>query len=140
MVRFATEEDVDNIVTMAMKFADSSSYKGMMDENKIRAIVESLVKMNKKEGTILICEGGFLAAMTNPFMFGLDYIATEIAWWVDEDKRQTGLGTDLLRAFEEWAKHIGCKYATMISLDDKLGNLYERMGYKLYERAYMKEL
>jgi GNAT superfamily N-acetyltransferase len=79
--------------------------------------------------------------MATPFPFGPYSLATETAWWVEPDKRGSGLGLQLLQAFEYWAKEkAGAAMISMSSLDDKVGEMYTKQGYKLYERAYMKVL
>jgi len=48
----------------------------------------------------------------------------------------------LMQAFEGWAKEVGCKFASMCDMHDlqDLQPLYERKGYKLTEKSYVKEL
>jgi GNAT superfamily N-acetyltransferase len=81
-----------------------------------------------------------------PYIYDNYSQAIELCWWVDEDVRHTGLGKELLQAFEDWAKEEGCKYITMISLaapnqeHDQVGKVYEKLGYSLMERTYMKEI
>ena len=53
--------------------------------------------------------GGFLEAGTRPYADGCDtspvgYIE---GWYVDPDLRRTGVGGDLVRAAEAWAKSLG---------------------------------
>jgi aminoglycoside 6'-N-acetyltransferase I len=65
-------------------------------------------------------------------------------WYVDEDRRQQGVGRALIAAAEGWARAQGC---TEMASDTQLTNessrqAHERLGYKEVERAihFMKPL
>lgn len=68
--------------------------------------------------------------------------AVETVWFVHPDHR--GYGMKLFDAFEEWAKKHGCKRLAMIHMVDSypeiLEKLYQRRGYKLIEKHYLKEI
>jgi GNAT superfamily N-acetyltransferase len=81
-----------------------------------------------------------LLAVASKSLFSPHKTATEIGWYVSPDERGKEAGKQLLEAFEYWAQKVGCKYITMISLDDRVGKFYEKKGYSLLERAYMKVL
>lgn len=93
-----------------------------------------------KQIVLIYDDVGFLAGLATPSLFGDIRQATEMAWWVEPSERGKEAGGELLKAFEFWAKKVGCKLVTMISLNDKVGKYYEKNGYKLYERAYVKEV
>lgn len=141
-MKIATIDDVAEVLEMSKQFMSSTGYTEYSDEQNIRNLIESIVTGRQDQMIILLKPGvGFIAGQATPFVFGPHYIASEIAWWINEEHRQTGAGTDLLEAFEYWAKNIaGCTMITLTSLDDKVGKFYEKKGYKLYERAYMKAL
>jgi RimJ/RimL family protein N-acetyltransferase len=141
-MKIATTEDVAEILDMSMKFMSETGYTKYSDEQNIRNLIESIVTGRQDQMIILLKPGvGFIAGQATPFVFGPHYIASEIAWWINEEHRQTGAGADLLEAFEYWAKNVaGCTLITLTSLDAKVGKFYEKKGYKLHERAYMKEL
>lgn len=125
---------------MAKKFASFSPYKDQIENEYLYMFIDKLLKTDPREAIIIFSEGeGFIAANVYNFPFGPYRVATEIAWWVEPDKRQGKVGFELLEAFEYWASNLaGCSMVTMTSLDDKLGRFYEKKGYKLCERAYMK--
>lgn len=141
-MRIATVEDVGEIVSMSMKFMDTTGYKEFSSEEEITALVIRLIVGNPLEYIIILEPGkGFLAGASSQFPFGPYRLATEIAWWVNPEDRKTGLGLELLHAFEYWAKEkAGCKLISMVGLDQGLDKLYTKQGYKLYEHAYMKTL
>lgn len=125
-----------------MKFITTTGYAAYSDEETIRSLAHHLVTGPQEQMLILINPGiGMLAGMSSPFVFGPHLIASEIAWWIEPDKRGQKAGEELVDAFEYWAKNkAGCTLITLTSLDDKVGKFYEKKGYKLHERAYMKDL
>lgn len=139
MIKIATPSDIDLIVKMAMEFAATTNYP--IKEESVRTLVSTLVSQEHPESIIFLHgEDGMLAATANKFVFGTEYVATELAWWVAPDKRKSNIGSELLEAFEYWAYKIGCSKVVMVSLDDDIGKFYEKKGYSLVERAYMKDL
>lgn len=69
-------------------------------------------------------------------------VANECFWFVNQEAR--GRGFELLIAYEEEARKRGvvrCSMIHLVSLQpDKLGELYERRGYRAVETSYFKEL
>lgn len=141
MIRKATKEDIDVLVEMGIKFAEASPYKDYYTKDKIKAIAE--ISAKDWVGFVAFIDEdkrGMLVGYDSEFLLGKVRVATEIAWWVNPEDRKTSVGKELLQAFEDWAKDRGCITITMISIDDTLGSYYEKRGYKLTERTYMKEL
>lgn len=83
--------------------------------------------------------GAIIGSVTVPW-FSRDLIAAELGWWVDPDHR--GHGNELRRQFEEWAKAMKAEVVVMsdVVLDDATpaGTLYERAGYEMVERSWIK--
>lgn len=141
-MKIATIEDIGEIISMSMKFIDTTGYKEYSSEEEISTLIIKLITGNPLEGIIVLEPGkGFIAGMSTQFPFGPHSLATEIAWWVNPEDRKSGLGLQLLKAFEYWAKEkAGCTMISMVGLDEGLDKLYTKQGYKLYEHAYMKVL
>ena len=142
MIKIATTEDFSEVMEMAMKFISSTDYAKYADEQIVRNLIETALTGAQNEMIILLIPGvGFLGGQTSPFAFGQHLLASEVAWWINEEQRKTGAGAELIEAFEYWAKNVaGCTIISLTSLDDNVGKFYEKKGYKLYERAYMKEI
>lgn len=142
MIRKATIEDKDIIISMAIQFANESPYSGFVSLNKIEGLVDSILTSSVTTAAIFLDSDnrGMLVGCYSPHLFLEGNIATELAWWVSPEYRKSNVGTELLKAFEQWAKEENCEYITMISLDDSVGNIYENNGYSLQERAYWKVL
>ena len=142
MIRIATEEDLPLIASFGFKFLSSvPSYNGSWTEDAVIECARRIVKAPKEESIIFLYEDkGMLVGLKSPFPFGDDFVATELAWWVEPEHRKTGVGWELLKIFEMWAKKVGCRYVTMIGLDKDIDKFYKKAGYKAVERTYMKEL
>lgn len=140
MIRVATLADLSLIKDMAMKFLEVSDYKEYGDEETIEALIIDILSGDQTKGIIIINpEGAMLVGVAHKFPFGKGFLSTEIAWWVNPELRKTGVGQELMGAFEYWAKEkANCIGVVMGALDDSLGKFYEKNGYKLYERAYLK--
>lgn len=141
-MKVATFEDLTEIADMSMKFMETTGYAPYADRTTIERLIAGLITGEQNEKIIIFQSGvGFLAGCVVPFLFGPHLLATEIAWWVEPKERGNGAGIEFLAAFEYWAKEkAGCSMISMVCLEDKLGEVYEKRGYKLYERAYMKVL
>lgn len=141
-MKIATLEDLPEISTMSMKFMETTGYKDYSDKLTIDDLIFRLIMSSQNENIIILKPGvGFLAGMAVPFPFGPHLIASEIAWWIEPDKRGNKDGIELLEAFEYWAKEkAGCTMISMVCLEEEHSKIYEKKGYKLYERAYMKIL
>lgn len=138
-IRIATIEDTPKLLSMALEFIKTTKYK--YNEETLEKLILDLMSMDKTKAIILMTDDGMIGGVANQFIFGKHNTATEVAWWVSPEKRSSGLGKQLIEAFEYWAKNVAkCDTVTMVALDDKLGKVYEKNGYELYERAYMKEV
>ena len=140
-LRIANIDDLDIVLDLSYKFADSSEYATLVDKTKVKGIVENILRSNSTEEIILLYDNiGLLAGKKLPFTFGIMNMATEVAWFVEPEYRNKGVGKELIEAFQFWAKKTGCFGVILACLDDEVGSFYEKLGYKLYERAYFKRI
>lgn len=138
-IRIATLDDLEQIVSMSMKFVQDTPYSEYANQETIRDLAMNLVSDNNKS-IILLSDHGMIAGLVTPNLFGSGHFATELAWWIDPEYRGSREGSQLLEAFEYWSKLVGCKAINMTCLDDQVGQYYEKKGYRLRERAYIKEI
>lgn len=142
-LKLATAEDVGAVIEMALSFAKASPYKDLpMEREKIEELILSMMKDHNKTIVVLYMHDGkpvgMIAGMSSEMMFSREIIASEVIWWVEPGFRSRKT-LALKEAYEFWAKRIGAKYIQMANLDDqKIERYYERTGYKLTERAYLK--
>lgn len=96
-----------------------------------------------KDGDKII---GYVAAamMNKHFMFADDGVAQIVTWWVHEDHRANGVGGELMKGVEMWAKEMGAKHIMAGHYANKTGKqvkkMYEGNGYSLIEYTYLKEI
>ena len=94
--------------------------------------------MFRADGAIMGALGGLLA----PDLNNGDLLAVECFFYMIPSER--GSGVRLLYAYEDWARSQGCIRAAMVHLQhlqpERLGQLYERLGYRKIEVCYVKEL
>lgn len=141
MIKIATIEDAPEILNMVLKFAENSNYFQIVSKDKIEELINNILNSTREQAIILLEEGkGMLAAMIAEFPYGNILQATELAWWVEPEYRNTKVGQSLIEAFEFWADKVGAKIKVMSCLDDTVSKFYEKNGYKLYERIYFKEI
>lgn len=148
-LKIATLKDLADIKRMAKSFFLSSIYSDKeYDDDKVNDIILELLHDPTNRVIILgVLEGkpiAQLAATVQPLIFNTSRIATEVLWWVDDDHRRSGVGQQLIDAFEYWATNIAkADYTQLCSLNgdmvDPVGKHYEKIGYTLIEKAYLKQ-
>ena len=81
---------------------------------------------------------GFLEASIRPFVEDCqtDHVGYLEGWYVDSDHRQKGIGGELVRNAESWARQKGC---TEMASDAEVGNersltAHTRLGYAVTSR------
>src|SRR6185312_13074978 len=124
-IRKATINDYELVLSMVLKFAHESPYSGVIDINKIGVLIQSILD-GYAHNSVIFIDGsghGFIAGCVTPHIFLTGSIASELAWWVEQESRTSGIGSELITAFETWAKETGCSYVSMSSLDDKVGTI-----------------
>ncbi len=144
-VRQAKIQDRDEFVRLANLFLAESSYPIKMNLMKLmtsflRAIeLDEIVLFVAEDGDKLV---GMLVGVVNESLFSNDKIASELAWFVEREYRGTSVALRLLAEFEKWAKLQGCSFIAMIDLHrvNNLENMYNKLGYELAEKTYMKKV
>ena len=87
---------------------------------------EPIIQMNyviKNDGGIIV--GGIIARM---YYWKLLYIDS---LWVDEQYRNKGYGSTLLKKVEDEAKKLGCSQGHLDTFDFQAPNFYQRNGYEI---------
>lgn len=149
MLKLATKEDSSYIKEMCLKFLMFSPYSRLdCDITKIDTAILALVEDPDKSVVILgIPEQdkpcGMLGMSLNSLPFNDAKVATEIAWWMDEEHRKTRLSLEMFKAAEYWAKRVGASFVQFSSLsvsDPSVDKFYTRQGYEMTEKAFLKEI
>jgi GNAT superfamily N-acetyltransferase len=119
------------------------------DEQLMAVIAQFAIAPIHQSVCLLLSDGdkyiGFLAAVVSaahPLMYN-DPIASELIWWVSPEYRGGKQSVSLIHAYEEWARTVGCKRASLSNLfnpyHDRLDKVYQDMGFYPVEKSYMKE-
>lgn len=145
MIRVAkTKEDVYQVAAFMKQFEQATNFVDVDVEytaSRYWQMVESGI------ATMFILEQdsemiGGLGAIKFPDLHDGRMTAVETYWFVSPEHR--GKGLKLFDAFEIWGEESGCKKLAMIHLADSypdiLEKLYERRGYKLVEKHYVRYL
>jgi GNAT superfamily N-acetyltransferase len=141
MLRIANESDFELVFSMSKKFAATLQHSELVENGKLSSLINAfLTEGNDQKIVLLYGDQGMLVAFLQPFTLGSAPMAVEFAWWVEPEARKSGAGKALAEAYEFWAKKMGAKLSTMACYDDQTAKFYEKNGYSLYERAYIKEL
>lgn len=148
MIRRATVGDIPRMVELGERFHNESHYaqNGVTySHEKMAASLGEMVGANSC--VVLVAErdgetiGGAAAIANAPYMT-VDVVATEIFWWMLPSERGHMDGIRLLMALENWAKNVGAKAFSMISLGAIEGGMveriYQRLGYTMVERSWIK--
>lgn len=149
----ADARSLERVVEMSMRFLATTRFGTLVKTTP--AQLETLALKVAKLGVVLVAEAdeladgfettreaiGFvaLAKLQHPIS-GKPY-ADEIAWWVEPEHRQAGVGRLLLERAEAWARENGCSMVKMVApAGSTIGTFYENCGYVVVETAYQKEL
>lgn len=144
MIRNATIKDIPELLRMGERFfnlsgyADNFSYDTYTTSEMFKTLIDT---------GCLLTDGkhGMIGFIIFPIFFNKSqFLSQELFWWVDEEQRKTGLGVELLETAEKRATELGAKTMLMLSLDrldgDRIGQLYEKMGYNKTEQIYSRGL
>lgn len=146
MIRPATESDVPAMVEMGRRFAESYRLPATMEHaaDVLRRMIHSptsLVLVAQSDGLLV---GLLVAAITGPWFDPTARVATELAWWVNEDVRNQAHGVRMVLELERWAQDQGATHVCLSDLaaDETFpyGKLFDRLGYQLIERSHVKEI
>ena len=144
-LRLATKEDYPHIIRMARRFHEASPYSDLeFSEEQSRAVFEKYLGSNKTEIVIILAADGepygMIIGAASSLPFSQDKVASELAWWVDEDKRGSKDSLMLFKAYQDWARRVGSKITQMAMLDDvtNLNKFYLKQGFVPAERSYIK--
>lgn len=141
--------DFIGIQEIVAKFHTESPYAHIpLKHAKVNEIILSFIENKSDRTCILLKDGnkvvGIIAGQITEPVFCDRKIAHEIVWYVLPDYRKSIWSIKLLKAFEYWSENVMKADITQmasVSNDhiDKLQSLYEKRGYKLFEKTYLKE-
>lgn len=146
MIRRAEIKDIDDLAEMGKRFFAYSAFADIipLDEEELikgicRVFDSGIIFVAVKEDKLV---GAICGVVAQPWFAHNVKMATELAWWMDDEYRGTTLAIGLLRAFESWAHENGAQAISMSDLKVDgtypAGPLFERLGYEIAERAHVR--
>jgi len=144
-VRPAREEDDVDVFRMAERFLEVGPYRDHIDLS--REHLAFVVTWLRTSQLLLVAVDGDQVigmlgmAMTIAPLTG-QAVATEAAWWVDDEYRGTRAGVLLWNGAEDWARGQGAVFVQMIEPGSTPGvaDMYRRRGYTQLETTFQKRL
>jgi len=140
VIRAAVLEDVPRLVELGRALLQTA-YGGVFSDapDILAGLMTGLVTGD--QSTVLVLDGdagvmGAIGLIAQPHFASGDLMAAEIFWYVDPLKR--GAGVRLLREAERWARAHGALALQMVAPNARVATLYERLGYALMERSYLR--
>lgn len=144
-IRPATKDDMFDLQMLGKAFSDEAPETHTWNPVKVEEFF--LNTLEDKDHIILVIDvdgdiRGFLWGIITEMWMSGTRVATELAWFVSKEHRGKKGSLILVKAFEMWAKNKGVGHVVMADIEDvsSLGTLYQRLGYKRAETAYMKEV
>jgi len=143
MIRRATAADIPRLVEMGQRFRRESEYSALLADNpeQIAALCHQLVShpsggafVAEKDGRVI----GMIGYIVYNHLMSGEKVAGEVAWWVEPEARGDGLR--LMRAAEDEARKAGAVQMQMIAPNERVGALYQRLGYRVMETTYVRTL
>jgi GNAT superfamily N-acetyltransferase len=127
------------MMEMGRKFTDTDDYRGVIAfvPEQINNLLEQLVA--HPHGLLLVSEDdgvvtGMFGAVAFPHPISGEITVGELFWWAD----RRGVGLRLLRAAELWAETRGAQIMQMIAPNARVGQLYQRLGYRQAETLFQR--
>lgn len=148
MIRPATLADIPAIAKLGKKFHADAGWSDVFAYSVDDCAVSLESFMASTAFICIVADLGGIVGMAAgamaPVYFNRGHLSgEELFWWVSDQAPQM-TGIRLLDALEEAAKAKGCQSWQMKSIDrlngDRMGNLYQRRGYRASENSYIKRL
>jgi GNAT superfamily N-acetyltransferase len=143
VIRKALGTDAEQLNRMGQRFVADTPYGDLLTISPVRLAETIGHLLGNPDGVVLVSEKGRvltgmigLLAYNHPFSG--ERTAFEVVWWVQPEAR--GDGVRLLKAAEEWAREQGIQKVQMVAPNERVGALYQRLGYVPVETSYQRSL
>jgi len=145
MIRLAEEKDFDCILDMAEIFWGHTQFSEPYDREHFL----NMILIAYDHGLLIVADDGeicgFIAALKTPLICSKEsFMATELAWWVNPEKRGKMYGVQLISALERLCIEQEVKYLNMVymetSMPERVRDIYLSLNYSLQETTFTKVL
>jgi hypothetical protein len=139
MIRRATGDDIPAMVRMGREFLAMSPHAAL-GEYDMMAVAKMFSFMIASPQSVLLTNGdGLIGGVVTPVYFAPGkWMLEESFWWAVRG------GRELLAAFEREGRLMGADFVLLSTLENGraavIDRVVSRMGYRLLERRYVKEL
>jgi len=147
MIVLGKEDDLTSLMPLFKRFQEEFSPWDSFSEDRIRSSFDNLVFSDQLPSLFAIAKtdeglpGGFLIGVAIPSLFSDETQTQELAFFVIPEERKSRMARNLLSTYMYWAKNVAKADICSLSLmDERVGKLYERMGFKKAETSYIKRI
>lgn len=143
MIRTATTEDIPRLVELGIRFMRESGYARHLSVNPEAMAQLAGGLIDAEHGLVLVDEQrgelvGMIGVIATHHPHSGDPVMSELFWYVLP--RARGGGVRLLLEAEAWARVNGVGKSLVVSPNDSVSDMYERLGYIPLERQFIKNL
>lgn len=145
-VRLARPADLQKLVQLGPHFAALMPYECSCDDIGVLR----MLRTSLSQGLLVVAMNGeaavgCLLGLRSALWFDPKIVlAVELAWWLEPGCRSGTAGVRMVDLFEKSARQSGCTDVSMMAMQniqpDRVAALYERRGYRLTERVYVRRL
>jgi GNAT superfamily N-acetyltransferase len=142
MIRAAHLADIPRLVELGVRFMRESRYGLHLTVNAEATAELAASLINAEHGLVLVDEQdgeivGMIGVVATLHPHSGDPVMSELFWYVLP--RARGSGVRLLLEAEAWARANGIGKSIVVSPNEILSALYERLGYEPLERQFIKK-
>lgn len=144
MIRPMEARDKEAVIALAMEFGRERLEKDGMFVDPVASSVQfdQFIELPNVIALVAEVDGvvvGMIVCFISPLVFTSQIIGQEVVWYVNQAHRSCGLR--LLKKAESILLEKGCQSIMMVGLNgDRSCEFYERFGYTLFQKSYMKRL
>lgn len=148
-VRRAAVGDIPQMVMLGKRFIDESGYRKLGINGNPNKLHDSLLKAVGDEscGVFVADRAGVLIGVAQAVKYTNYFsdapMGIELFWWVAPEHRGGSAAIRLMDAMERWADDEHCVAFAMVDIthiNSAAPRIYERRGYELCERTWIKRL
>lgn len=138
MIRHAVASDIPQVMEIGRRFADDAGVMAEVgwDDASVEGMLRHLI--DNEDGLLLVGERTILGGLAYAHPFNNAVKVFQELFWRSEGAE----GVKALKIAEQWMKGRGVSRSLMLDIATMpdLGRLYERLGYRLAERTFIKDL
>lgn len=143
MIREAKEDDIPRLLGMSRVLFQRARWPASITLDDASVVKTLTAMIDVDDAVVLTAENGFSGAVVAPAYFNHDILLGKKLWWYTRPGHGA-LRDALLEEMEQWAFGRGASWFFANSTEQMagaaVGAVYERRGYVLVERSYMKGL